>query len=516
MVLEGTTDLLKPEPQSLKGWSIFLLSILLIILGLVVWLPSIGGKHFDDDYLFVFMGEKSLSPLSVFTQKSPTSSHYRPMEAAILILAQETFGVRKSAYVVQGLAMFCHIAASVFIFLGLMRLRLPRTCGLLASVLFVTHPTAASAVLGNDSTSQLHSGWLGLLGAWLIASSVGLIPAAEPGVAGSDSIRKGRFLLGLLTIVAAMLFKETAMGFLLVTGLLVLLAAYHNNIDWKSASLTLLMPAAALGGYMLLRRAMGLSMSTAGSTAVAIGMNIPRNLVQLFMASVTPVSSVQIYVATVEHAWLLLAGLALGPLLVGAALVYGLLGLTKEHSIRNIVVFAGSMLCVFFPAFMVSHVSELYAYAALPLVMGVIALAIRKTNRKPFVGQAIALVVIIIATVQVQAVWSKAKLMKQNGEASERLVGQLVEVVRKLPPNTTLYLQDIQGNQPTYSCYLERGFAPITDAARYIKHLANRPDVAIRFVRDKTVIPENSRGVIIVPLAPDRPIEGIRVISGPD
>jgi hypothetical protein len=438
------------------------------------------------------------------------------MEAAILIQAQETFGLRKSAYVVQGLAMFCHIAASAFIFLALIRLGLPRTSALLASVLFVTHPTAASAVLGNDSTSQLHSGWLSLLGAWLIASSMGLIPVPELSVAGPDGIRKGRFLLGLLAIVVALLFKETALGFLLVAGLLVLLAACRNNIDWKAASLTLLTSAAVLGGYMLLRRTMGLSMPTAGSTAVAIGMNIPRNLLQLFMASVTPVSSVQIYVATVEHAWLLLAGLALGPLLVVAALVYGLLRPTKEHSIRNTAVFAGSILCVFFPAFMVYHVSELYAYAALPLVTGVIALAIRKTNGKPFVGQVIALVAIIIATIQVQAVWSKAKLMKQNGEASERLVGQLVEVVRKLPPNTTLYLQDMQGNQPAYSVYLERGFAPITDAARYIKYLADRPDVTIRFVRDKTAIPENPRGVIVVPLAPDRPIEGIRVISGLD
>ena len=105
--------------------------------------------------------------------------------------------------------------------------------------------------------------------------------------------------------------------------------------------------------------------------------------------------------------------------------------------------------------------------------------------------------------------------MKQNGEASERLVGQLVEVVRKLPPNTTLYRQDIQGTQPAYSVYLDRGFAPITDAARDIKYLTHLPDVAIRFVDYKTAIPENPRGVIVVPLAPDRPIEGIRVISGP-
>jgi hypothetical protein len=370
-------------------------------------------------------------------------------------------------------------------------------------------------VLGNDATSQLHSGWLGLLGAWVIASSVDLIPAVEPGVAGADDIRKGRFLLGLLTIVAALLFKETAIGFLLVASLLVLLATCHNTINWKAASLAVLTLAAVGGGYMLLRRAMGLSMATAGSTAVAIGMNIPRNLGQLFTASVTPLSSVQIYVATVEHAWLLLAGLALGPLLVVAALVYGLLGSTQGQSIRNAVVFAGAMLCVFFPAFLVSHVSELYAYAALPLVTGVIGLTIQKTRRKPFVGQAVALGILIIVTVQVQAVWSKAKLMHQNGDASERLVGQLVEVVRQLPPNTTLYLQDRQGNQPTYSVYLQRGFAPITDAERYIKYLANRPDVAIRFVRDKAAIPERPHGVIVVPLAPDRPIEGIQVVRGP-
>jgi hypothetical protein len=474
------------------------------------------GKHFDDDYLFVFTGEKSVTPLSVFTRKSPISSHYRPMEAAILILAQETFGPRKSSYVVQGLAMFCHIAASAFLFLGLMRLGLPQIGALLASVLFLTHPAATPAVLGNDTTSQLHSGWLGLLGAWLIARSVGLIPAAKPGVVGPDDICKGRMLLGLLTIVAALLFKETAMGFLLLAGLLVLLAACRNNIDWKAASLILLTLAGLLGGYMVLRRAMGLSIRTAGTYAVAIGMNIPRNLVQLFTASVTPLSTVQMYVTAVGHAWMLLAGLALGPLLVVVMLGFGLVGPTKGHSIRNIAVFVGSMLCVFFPAFMISHTSELYVYAALPLVTGAIALAIQKTNGKPFVGQVIAPVVIIIVAVQVQAVWSKAELMKQNGEASERLVSQLVEEVRELPPNTTLYLQDIQGNQPTYSVYLQRGFAPITDAVRYIKYLANRPDVAIRFIRDKTAIPENSRGVIVVPLAPNRPTEGIRVISGPD
>jgi hypothetical protein len=131
-------------------------------------------------------------------------------------------------------------------------------------------------------------------------------------------------------------------------------------------------------------------------------------------------------------------------------------------------------------------------------------------------SQAIALVVIMTVAVQVHAVWSKSKLMKQNGEASERLVGQLVDVVRKLPPHTPLYLQEVPGTQPAYSIYLERGFAPIYEAVRYIQYLTNRPDVAIQFVRHKTAIPQNPRSVIVVPLAPDRPIEGIRVISGLD
>lgn len=489
---------------------------LLIGLGLVVWLPSIGGKHFDDDYLFVFIGEQSVSPLSVLTKRSPNSQHYRPMEAAILVQAQEMFGLPKSAYVVQGLAMFCHVSASALIFLGLIRLRFPRTSAVLASLLLVTHPAATSSILGNDSTSQLHSGWLGLLGAWLIAGSVGLIPVAEGSVVLPAGIPKGRFLLGILMIIAAMLFKETAIGFLLVAGFLVLLAAYRNNIPWREASLGLLIPAAALVGYMVVRLQMNLSIGTAGTYGVSIGQNIPRNLLQLFTVSVTPVSTVQIYVATVERVWSLLAALAFGPLLIMWALVYGLLRPTNRDSIRNITIFGGFMLCVFFPAFMIYHVSELYAYPALPLVTGVIAVAIQKMKARPFVGQAATIAVLIIAAVQVHAVWSKAELMKQNGEASERLVAQLVELVRKLPPDTTVYLQDIQGNRPAYSVYLVRGLAPITNAARYIKYLANRPDVAIRFVRDKTDIPTNPGGVIVMPLSPDRPGDGIRVISGAD
>jgi hypothetical protein len=230
---------------------------------------------------------------------------------------------------------------------------------------------------------------------------------------------------------------------------------------------------------------------------------------------VTPVSSVQIYVAQVEHAWLVLAGLAFGPLLIMAAVVYGLLSPTPGHSIRNVVIFVGSMLCVLFPAFVVNHVSELYAYPALALVAGVIGMAIQKTSGKPLVAHTMALLAVIIVVVQVQAVCSKAELMKQNGEASERLVGQVIEVVRKLPPDTTLYLQDIEGSRPAYSVYLQRGLAPISCAGPYIKYLANRPDIAIRFVSDKSALAQDPRGVVIAPLAPDRPIEGIRVMSGP-
>jgi hypothetical protein len=242
-------------------------------------------------------------------------------------------------------------------------------------------------------------------------------------------------------------------------------------------------------------------------------MNMPRNVLQLFTASVTPASTVRIYEATVEHAWWSVAELASGSMLVVAALVYGLLGPTWKHSIGNAAMFAISMLSVFFPAFVVSHVSELYAYSALPLVTGVIAVAIWKMRGKRLAGPAALLMVIIVAMIQVQAVWSKAALLKANGEAAERLVNQLVGIVRKLPPNSTLYLRDARGDQPAYSVYLERGLSPITDASWYIKYLAKRQDVAVQFIPDKMSIPVSERGVIVVPAVPDNPREGVRILN---
>src|SRR6516165_6294985 len=103
--------------KSFTVWFIFFL----VVLGAVAWLPAIGGKHFDDDYLFVFIGEKSVGLWRIFTHKSPISEHYRPMEAAMLIWAQGTLGLRNSAYLIQSLAMVCHIATAVLGFLGLTR-----------------------------------------------------------------------------------------------------------------------------------------------------------------------------------------------------------------------------------------------------------------------------------------------------------------------------------------------------------------------------------------------------------
>src|SRR4030095_10926160 len=112
-----------------------------------------------------------------------------------------------------------------------------------------------------------------------------------------------------------------------------------NNIEWKAAIVAVLMTTALLVAYMVLRRAVGLSMETGGSTAVVVGMNMPRNVLQLFTASVTPASTVRIYEATVEHAWWSVAQLASGSMLVLAALVYGLLGPTWKHSIGNAAMF---------------------------------------------------------------------------------------------------------------------------------------------------------------------------------
>jgi hypothetical protein len=312
------------------------------------------------------------------------------------------------------------------------------------------------------------------------------------------------------------LFKETAIGYLVAATVVVLFALHKKHIGWQSAVLAFSVFAAILAIYMSLRRAVGLGMPSSGSTAVIFGMNIPRNLVQLWTAAVTPVSTVQIFVATVQHEWLRLAALALGPLAVSVLVIYGLVHPPLSQSCRQVALFCGLMLSLLFPAFMVAHVSELYAYSCLPLIAFGLTLAIQKASRARLGRTAACAVVMVLLVVQVSAIWSKADLLKQNGEASDRLVGQLVELIRGLPVGTVLYLRDLQGDQPAYSVYLERGFTPIQYAEKYISYTSNRPDVVIQWLRPNSPPVGAIEGVVVVqPLVPDRPIEGALVLNKP-
>jgi hypothetical protein len=484
----------------------------MVIVGLITWLPSIGDKHYDDDYMFVFVGEKSLNLLSLLLHKSPFSAHYRPLEAAILYASQNLFSLSTSAYAIQGLAMIAYLASAVLIFRGMKRFGLKQKGALLASLIYVTHPIATPAILGNDSTSQLYSGLLGLLGVWLIASGSGLM--SNEGLDDPQKVIRRKYIQGFLALIGALLFKETAIGYFIAAILLVLFASYKRRSKRVCTAVSLSMLIVILGGYMLVRSSMGLS-ETSGRYEVEFGANVPRNLAQLSTASLTPFSTVQIFLAQKHQSWLLLAGLLSGTLIVLSLVIYGLVGPDKKRTIINIFVFATFLLCAFFPGILVKHVSELYANAAVPIIAFTLALAMNKAIDRRLMGVAMTFVVAVVIFVQVQAVWSKAKLMKNNGEAAERMVGQLVNIVRAAPPETTIYLIEPATEQTVYSVYLLGAFDPITHAKRYIEHLSGRQDFSIRPFTDIKKIPKNSSSIFVELLDPRHPAKGITVAKIP-
>ena len=121
---------------------------------------------------------------------------------------------------------------------------------------------------------------------------------------------------------------------------------------------------------------------------------------------------------------------------------------------------------------------------------------------------------IVISGIQVQADWSKAALMRANGEAAERLIGQLVEVVRDSADDADLYMLDVQGDMPHIPC-TRSGVSP---RLRTRGRCSGSWQPTGTWLFDLSYATsrrslETLGGVVVAPVSPDRPIEGASASS---
>ena len=445
---------------------------------LALYTPFVNAPYFSDDLLFYFTPPAQHWYL-YFGKAAVVFHAYRPLEAIVLSTIQSH--LRFDTWPIHVIALAAHAGLCCVIWLAAIRLRFKPSEAFVASALMLVSQVAEPALLGNDTLSQVVSAFLGASSMWLLSK-----PLVE-GKAGS-SLSTARLAASIGCYLASLFFKETALGFLLVAGLLTCFIALRET-TWGRRLLSLarlLLPyGLATGLYLLARIHAGGPVSSSGDYRLNVGMNGLRNLGLFLFASLNPFSTVTTAVSAElrdEDTLLIVIGTVS---FLAIVILTGVL--TSSRKILSLILLACAAGALF-PAFLLQHISELYLYNAFPFLALLFAGAFGSLWRR---GKAVRVVVVICLGVmfcgQVIAVRQKSSLMYKNGQTAAGMRATLSPYIEKLPPHSTVLLVRNNPPAPRYSVFLLNGLDVLEYGAPKLGPMYGRPDVDVRIVNGSDI-----------------------------
>ena len=442
----------------LPAWTI------LFCAAVALYWPALHAGYFSDDFLF-FATNPPAHLYDYFFRVGAAIHAYRPLEAIILTVTQQH--LRFETLPIHLLALACHAGLVCVVVAAARLFRLGTVETVIAAAVMLFAQVSAPAVLGNDTLSQSASAFLGALSAFLFWR------------------RHRAGFLSVLALGAGLFFKETALGFLLVIGILATWPALQQPA-WKQRvvkATTLLLPYGLMTlVYFACRHLAGGMMSTHGRYGIHVGLNVFRNLVSFGLAAFSPVSTVTSAIALATHhkAVLLLTVVSAG--IIVAVTAAGVLRTKRRMLCCCLAVLAVASL---FPTFLLEHVSELYAYNAIPFVALIVGVGFGAIWRWNNFGRAVAGILIALFLIgQTLASRQKAALMTLNGRRAAQMISTIDSYVRQLPPHSQVDLIRAATNAPAYSVFVLNGFDVLDYGNIKLGAVLGRPDVRIDIVEE--------------------------------
>jgi hypothetical protein len=470
-------------------------------LSISLYWPGLRGSYFSDDLLFFFYSAPR-HWWDYFATRGAAAQAYRPLEAIILTAIQQRFWFNSLPVHLLSLAAHAGLACAVVSAarrLGFRAFETGLACGfmLLAQV-------GAPAVLGNDTLSQSASA---LLGSWsaLLLAEVWIERKARP--EGRISRKWVWWSVGLYA--ASLFFKETALGYLAVTLLLIAGMALEERTWARRLRMALVLGLPYAGVtlvYWLARLHAGGATTQSGSYRIHIGLNVLRNLAEFGLAAFGPVSTVNGAVALAIRSIPDLAFEALGWVLVMAVMAVGIWMSGRRALCVWLLVLAVASL---FPAYLLTHVSELYLYNAIPLVALVFGIAFGSVWYLDTRGKVAVLICAgLLMAGEISADRQKAELMAMNGRKAGLIYSGLQPYLRTAPRNGEIVLVNPPDREPEYSVFLLKGFDVVDLGNLRIGPIFGRPDVRVEVMEEARVaeLPRRDNQVLLG-LSPEGGVE---------
>jgi len=457
--------------------------LVLAVSALAIYFSGLHIWYYGDDFQYVY--EDPVARIFYFFY-SPNFTHgfYRPVNSAIIAVVQLLFG--RVTWPIHIINILVHALLAWMVFLFMRREKFTVWQGVLGSAFMVLSQENASAVLGNDTFSQISGTFFGCLSLWLLyrasprdADSAGASAAGVPAVF---------FLLALLAYAISLASKETSVAF----GPMVFcfFVIRNRRLPWGGRllrSIVEVLPFLALTLlYIWVRSAIGLSQPSGnveGGYGFSVGVNVLRNLAQFLFAAIVPASSVTAFTAVKQRELLLLGVIVLGSLLFLGAVLYGLRRSGRGSVLAVMLLFS---LLGLVPAIFMNHVGELYLYNSMPFISvlvgaGLGALLERSMGSRP-VFAAVAAFLVVMAISHIVAIQSKASLMMLNGRRAAMYLPQILRMTDRVPPDGTLLLLNPEEGAPEYSVFQMKPFSVYKWGVHIFRQEANRWDMTVEVV----------------------------------
>jgi len=461
-------------------WALAWLWLFWFAASLLLYWPGLRAGYFSDDLLFFYYSPPR-HLWDYFAQRGAAAQAYRPLEAIILSLIQQKF--RFETLPIHLLSLSAHAGLCCIVWTAARKLEFRPIERWFACILMLVAQVGVPALLGNDTLSQSASAFLGSLSALFLAAIWWRERERDP--AGGS----GKWLIAsVAAYTGSLFFKETGLGFALVAALLIGAIAFKDR-PWKvgltRAALLALPYGAATLAYLAARLHAGGAVSHSGSYQIRVGLNVIRNILEFTLAAFGPMSTVDGAVALAMHRIPELMVDVLGCLLILAVMAAGILVPNKG---KLAVWLTALALASLFPAYLLTHVSELYLYNAVPFLALVMGMAFGGLwYRTRWLKAASGVCAALLVCGQIYAVREKAGLMALNGIRAGEIYSDIDRILPALRPYTRIFLVNSSDRNPEYSVFLLKGFDVVDLGNLRIGPILGRPDVRVELIEEPQV-----------------------------
>ncbi|MFI5263034.1 MAG: hypothetical protein ACHQM6_00805 [Candidatus Kapaibacterium sp.] len=442
----------------------------LFALAVLIYRNGLHIPYYADDYQRVFTNPgEAIS--QAFSKATISDGSYRPLETIALGIIQKNWGW--DTFPFRILSLLFHAAGAFLVFHALRFRKIDFWAAILGAIFVVISQMSAAAVLGNDTQSQITGAFFSALSLWLLYRY------------NLDSDNHWRYVCSVSFFFLALISKETSTGLCLsVAFMIYVMQPGKRSFRIKQTVLRLLPYALGFVTYWVLRTNGGAASPSFGNANLSLkfGANIPINIGLFVFQSILPFSSMAIVKAMYYKDHLRLALMLLFTALFAFSIGYGLWRSPHRKIIKALCVI---IFCGWFPAMILNHISELYAYSSVFPIGVLFGIGVEWYLQDKIIGRSrvaffcVMFTLFFAAMANERGVDEKAVSMKRQGDRAAIFLPQIVALAKTMPQNKWMYLVSPPDSSFEYSMFAIHGFRASMTADSLVRFLSNRPDIEI-------------------------------------